>query len=170
MYTNFLPRVGSTDKGTWRRILVVPFRAAFSEKEKITNYGQTLAEQAGGAILAWAAEGARNYARNGFKLDIPEVVEECTEEYRARENWIMNFIDAWRIRDPNARAGAHELYQFYREWAADCGEYVHSEREFAAARADAGFTQITPGNKRTWLGVKADLSQRYAPKYAALTG
>ena len=82
----------------------------------------------------------------------------------------MNFIDAWCIRDPNARAGAHELYQFYREWATDCGEYVHSEREFAAAMADAGFTQITPGNKRTWLGVKADLSQRYAPKYAALTG
>ena len=59
------------------------------ENHELREY---LLEHAGGAVLVWAAEGARNYARNGFKLDIPEVVAEATEEYQARENWVANFI------------------------------------------------------------------------------
>lgn len=52
LFTNHLPRVGSTDNGTWRRIIVIPFNAVIQNDNTIQNYGDYLVEKAGGAILA----------------------------------------------------------------------------------------------------------------------
>ena len=35
LFTNHLPRVGSTDGGTWRRLIVVPFNATIPEEKGI---------------------------------------------------------------------------------------------------------------------------------------
>ena len=77
--------------------------------------------ECGGAILAWGIEGAVNFVRNGFKLDIPDVVAEATEEYRQREDWLTNFINERCVREPNAREGARALYLEYKAWAQDGG-------------------------------------------------
>lgn len=38
-YTNHLPKFGTTDKGTWDRLVVVPFNVSFrGEKGEIKNY------------------------------------------------------------------------------------------------------------------------------------
>ena len=37
-----------------------------AKSEAIQNYADYLVENAGGAILAWAVEGAQNFARNKF--------------------------------------------------------------------------------------------------------
>ena len=52
LYTNHLPKVGAIDKGTWRRLIVIPFAAKIEGKEDIKNYGDYLFENAGGAILS----------------------------------------------------------------------------------------------------------------------
>lgn len=93
LFTNHLPRVGSTDDGTWRRLLVIPFNAVIPPEKGVQNYAEVLAKEAGGAILSWAIEGAVNFVRNGFKLDVPDVVAEATEAYRQREDWLTNFIN-----------------------------------------------------------------------------
>lgn len=51
LFTNHLPRVGSTDSGTWRRIIVVPFNATIRPGKTIQNYGEYLVEHCSGAIL-----------------------------------------------------------------------------------------------------------------------
>lgn len=122
------------------------------------NYAEELVNKAGGAILSWAIEGAGNFIRNGFKLDIPEVVAEATEEYRAREDWLANFIDERCIRDPNARVPASVLYAEYKQWAQGYGEYIRRERDFSKAMETAGFQKINPGNKRTYVGLRIDNS------------
>lgn len=48
VFTNHLPRVVSTDLGTWRRLLVVPFGAVIGPEEAVPNYAQLLADRAGG--------------------------------------------------------------------------------------------------------------------------
>lgn len=154
LFTNHLPRVGSTDDGTWRRIIVIPFNAVIPKGETVQNYGDYLVEKAGGAILAWAVEGAVNFARNKFHLDVPESVEEVTEAYRDRENWLENFIEERCVREKNARVGARELYNAYKAWAEELGEYVRRENEFAAEVLKAGFEQRRPGNKRTYVGLR----------------
>lgn len=98
------------DNGTWRRLLVIPFNAVINEQDSVQNYAETLVEKAGGAILAWAIQGAVDFIKNGFKLVIPDVVAMATEEYQNRENWLENFIDERCVREPNARVGARALY------------------------------------------------------------
>lgn len=167
LFTNHLPRVGSTDNGTWRRLIVVPFNATIPSGTGIQNYADVLAKEAGGAILTWAIEGAVNFVRNGFRLDIPGVVEEATETYRAREDWLTNFIDERCIREPNARVGAADLYREYREWAESTGDYVRRLNDFTATMEAAGFHKITPKGKKVWEGLRLDLEAKFGNPYAA---
>ena len=167
LFTNHLPRVGSTDNGTWRRLIVVPFNATIPAGTGIQNYADVLAKEAGGAILTWAIEGAVNFVRNGFRLDIPEVVEEATEAYRARENWLDSFINERCIKEPNARVGAADLYREYREWAESTGDYVRRLNDFTTTMEAAGFQNIRPKNKSTWVGLRIDLEAKFGNPYAA---
>lgn len=154
LFTNFMPRVGSTDNGTWRRLTVIPFSAVIPQSEDIPNYTEKLIEECGGAILQWAIDGAANFCRNGFRLDIPDVVEEASDNYRARENWLENFVEERCTKEPNARTGARDLYLEYKDWAVESGEYVRRENDFAAAMEAAGYQKIKPKNVKTWLGLR----------------
>ena len=156
LFTNHLPRVGSTDSGTWRRLIVVPFNAVIQPGSGVQNYGEVLAKECGGAILAWGIEGAVNFVRNGFKLDIPDAVAEATEEYRQREDWLTNFINERCIRDPNAREGARALYLEYKAWAQDGGEFVRRESDFAAAMEKAELRKVTIRGKPHYYGLRID--------------
>lgn len=162
LFTNHLPRVGSMDNGTWRRLQVVPFNASIPEKSTIANFGDVLAREAGPAILAWAIQGAVNFARNGYKLDIPAAVEEVTDEYRKRENWLDNFIEECCVREPDARAGAAELYGTYKEWSAQNGDYTRRLNDFNTAMESAGYEKRTPKGKKVWIGIRVDNRARYS--------
>lgn len=152
LYSNHEPRVGSTDDGTWRRIKVAPFKTRISRG--IPNYGKKLVDEAGPAILAWAIQGAMMFVENGYMLPLPEAVEEATEEYRQRENWLENFLEECCIMEPDARAPAGELYQTYREWAQRSGDYVRRSVEFSDAMAGKGFVKKVRDGRRFWLGIK----------------
>ena len=167
LFTNHLPRVGSTDNGTWRRLTVVPFNTKISHSEAVQNYSEYLVEKAGGAIMSWIIEGAVNFCRNKFKLDIPDVIAEATENYRSQEDWLNKFIDERCIKDDNARVGARELYLAYCEWCMEIGDFKRRERDFAAAMETAGFQNIKPQNKSTWKGLKLDMSRSFENPYGA---
>lgn len=162
LFTNHLPRVGSTDPGTWRRLIVVPFRATIPTKESRSNYGDILAREAGPSILAWAIEGAVNFAHNGYQLQIPNVVEEVTEAYRGQEDWLSCFISECCLRETDARIGAAELYQSYRAWAERSGDYVRRLSDFNTAMEAAGFQKVTPKNRKTWLGLSLSPARFYS--------
>ena len=156
LFTNHLPRVGSTDGGTWRRIQVIPFRATIPPSTGIQNYAETLAREAGGAILSWAIEGAVNFTRNHFKLDIPEAVEEATDAYRRQEDWLRNFINERCVRNAGSRVGARKLYLAYKVWAQELEEYVRRERDFSASMEAAGFQKVKINGKPTYNGLCID--------------
>lgn len=162
LFTNHLPRVGSMDAGTWRRLQVVPFNTVIPEAGAVANFADKLAHEAGPAILAWAIEGAMNFARNGYKLDIPAAVEEVTDEYRQRENWLDNFVGDCCVREPDARAGAAELYSTYKEWATANGDYTRRLNDFNAAMESAGYGKITPKGRKYWVGVRLDNKPKYS--------
>ena len=50
LYTNHLPKVGASDDGTWRRLIVIPFHAKIQGSKDIKNYTQHLVDNAGGAV------------------------------------------------------------------------------------------------------------------------
>lgn len=158
LFTNHLPRVGSTDPGTWRRLVVLPFLATIPTQATRSNYGDTLVQQAGPSILSWAIQGAINFAHNGYRLQIPDVVEQVTELYRGQEDWVGNFLAECCSREAGARIGAAELYQAYRAWAERSGDYVRRLPDFNAAMEATGFQKITPKNKRTWVGLRLSIA------------
>ena len=167
LFTNHLPRVGSVDNGTWRRLTVVPFNATIPPSESVANYGDVLAKEAGPAILAWAIQGAVNFARNGYKLDIPEAVEEITDAYRAREDWLSNFINERCIKEPNARVRTGELYSAYREWAESVGDYVRRGNDFTTAMETMGYHYTASKGYKYWHGLRVDVAEIYRSRCAA---
>ena len=162
LFTNHLPRVGSTDPGTWRRLIVVPFRATIPTQGSRSNYGDILVKEAGPFVLAWAIEGAVNFARNGYQLQTPDVVEEVTEQYRGQEDWVGNFIAECCTTAADARTGAAELYQAYRAWAERSGDYVRRLPDFNAAMEAAGFQKVAPKNRKTWVGLSLSTTPIYS--------
>lgn len=161
LHSNHLPRVGSSDDGTWRRLLPVEFKARISEGSGVSNYGDLLVEKAGPAILAWMIQGAVNFARNGYKLTIPDVVAMAVEGYRQREDWLENFLSERCILGPDARAPAGELYQVYRQWAEESGDYVRRLTDFNAAMEGRGFIKRNTHGNKAWIGLRVERQARF---------
>lgn len=159
LFTNHLPRVSSTDLGTWRRILNVPFNAVIDSAQSVQNFGDILAQNVSGAILTWALEGARRFAEREYHLDIPQCVKVATEEYRRRENWLANFIDECCEVGPDFRAQAKILYAEYRTWAENAGEYIRCEKDFSNEMDRLGYMKIKPKNIKHYVGLKLRLAE-----------
>ena len=154
------------DNGTWRRLLVIPFNAVIQEQDGTQNYANHLVENAGGAILSWAIQGAVEFIKNGFKLVVPDVVAMATEEYQNRENWLENFIDERCIREPNARIRPRNLYEEYKRWAQDGGEYVRREADFSTAMEAAGYQKIKSNGKYFYTGLRTDFEACFGGAYS----
>lgn len=153
LFTNHLPRVGSTDGGTWRRLTVVPFLSKVQPDKNILNYTEALTNNAGEAILSWVIQGAVKFCANNFKIPLPDAVAKATEEYQARENWLSNFIAERCTRDPNGRVQSSSLYSAYREWSQSTGDYTRRLNDFSTAMEAAGFMKIAPKNIKHWQGL-----------------
>lgn len=149
LYTNHLPKVGSLDEGTWRRLIVVPFGASIEGKSDIKNYADYLYKECGGAVLKWIMEGAQRIISKDFKLDPPQVVKDATAEYRETNNWIRQFLDACCDINKKLICGSGLLYQTYRNFCEKNGEFARSTTDFYQALDKAGFER-----KRTKKGIK----------------
>lgn len=141
LYTNHLPKVGAIDAGTWRRLIVVPFNAHIVGKSDIKNYAEYLYANAGGAILAWMIEGARRVIEMDFKIKLPPVVEAAIAKYREENDWLNHFVSDCCEVGPGLSVRSGEVYQAYRSYCADTGEFFRSTAEFYAALETAGFTR-----------------------------
>lgn len=141
LYTNHLPKVGATDDGTWRRLIVIPFNAKMGGKSDIKNYADFLVENAGGAVLSWIIEGARKAIANNYILKAPKVVEDAIGKYRQNNDWLSSFLEECCEVDPSFQQKSGELYQEYRNYCARTGEYTRSTTDFYASLESAGYNR-----------------------------
>ena len=156
LYTNHLPKVGATDDGIWRRLIVIPFRAKFEGKSDTKNYGDQLQQKAGPAVLSWIIEGAKKVIDSGFKISEPETVRDSISEYREQNDWLTQFLtECCEVTDnPMFEAPSGELYQTYREYSLKMGEYTRSTADFYAALENKGFVKHRTGNGRFIRGLQ----------------
>ncbi|MBT9143951.1 MAG: hypothetical protein DDT29_02365 [Dehalococcoidia bacterium] len=139
LYTNHLPRVGSSAEGTWRRLALVPFDAVIGTDRDIKHYADLLVREAGGAVLAWAIEGARRLVKADFRIAVPACALQATKEYRESNDWFGFFMTECCEVDKRYTIGGGELYQGYRSHAERTGEYIRSSSDFRAAIELAGY-------------------------------
>ena len=155
LFTNFLPKVGSSDAGTWSRLVVVPCRAKFrNETGEVKDYAGYLFDRAGGAVLSWIIEGARRFIAADFKLDPPPCVREAVEQYRQENDWLAHFLeDCCEIgKDYSAPGGV--LAATYREWSKRTGEFPRRNDELKAALEGAGIRWRKTMNGAIYYGLQ----------------
>ena len=130
LYTNHLPRVGAVDKGTWRRLIVIPFDAKIEGQNDIKNYTEYLFENAGGAILSWIIEGAKQVIKDEYHIDAPKRVQDAIAAYKENNDWMKHFLDECCEIDPTFTEKSGELYTAYRAYCLRTGEFTRSAGDF----------------------------------------
>ena len=139
LYTNHLPKVGASDEGTWRRLIVIPFNAVFEGKSDVKNYADFLFENAGPAVLTWIIEGAQRIIDKDFHLKNPKVVQDAIDDYRGQNDWMGDFLEECCDIGPTYREKSGDLYQEYRAYCLRMGEYTRSTTDFYGALAQREF-------------------------------
>lgn len=127
MATNHKPIIRGTDDGIWRRMAIVPFTVQIPEHQVDKRLKYKLRREMK-AILNWAVEGYQDWRRNG--LQEPRIITDQRGEYRTEMDAVELFIDECCVRDNGEREKASDLYQIYRSWAKDNGQYLMSSTKF----------------------------------------
>ena len=141
LYTNHLPRVGAIDKGTWRRLIVVPFNAKIKGKSDIKNYADYLFEHSSEAILQWIIDGANAVITSHFKIVQPKVVQDAIQKYKEDNDWLGQFFDECCELDPTFIQKSGELYDSYRAYCARTGAFTRSTADFYNALEAEGMSR-----------------------------
>lgn len=154
LYTNFLPKVGSNDLGTWDRLTVVPFKCRIrGANDEVKDYANELFRTCGGAVLTWIIEGARRFIENGFKIVQPACVREAIEEYRQENDWMTNFLDECCEVGPY-RQPAGALYAEYCFFCDRTGDYKRNKQDFNRALRARGYQQHKDNESMKWHGLR----------------
>ena len=154
LYTNHLPKVGAIDKGTWRRLIVIPFDATIEGNADIKNYADYLFEHAGGAILSWVIEGSKKVIKDNYKITPPQKVCDAIEHYRDSNDWLSYFLSERCEIDSSYIAKSGEVYNEYRIFCTQMGEYIRSTTDFYTALETVGFEKFRDRNGRYIKGRK----------------
>ncbi|GHU48832.1 hypothetical protein FACS1894127_0350 [Clostridia bacterium] len=151
LYTNHLPKVGSGDHGTWRRLVVAPFTNKI-EKPR-TDFAERLLEESGDAVMSWIVAGAKLYIDGGHKLPECSAIKAAVDQYKESNDWFGAFITTRCNVGTGEETPSGTLYQTYREFAAAQGEYVRSTTDFSTALGAAGFEWKKTKHGRIWRGL-----------------
>ena len=120
-------------------MIVIPFHAKIQGSKDIKNYTQHLVDQAGGAVLSWLIEGARKVIAANYQVTRPPCVLDAIGAYREGNDWLGNFINECCEVDKSYQEKSGDLYNRYREYCSENGEYARSTSDFYAALEQAGY-------------------------------
>lgn len=149
MATNHKPVVRGTDRGIWRRIMLVPFTVSLDDQAADKTMPERLKAELPG-ILAWCVRGCLEWQQRG--LDAPAEVTAATSVYRQDQDVIGAFLDECTIADRSVRVKAKDLYKRYSDWATSANENVANLRVFGTAIEERGIEKKT-SNGVWYLGI-----------------
>ena len=141
---NHKPVIRGTDHAIWRRVRLLPFDVQFTEEQKDRQLKQKLLAELPG-ILAWAVAGCLLWQERG--LGAPADVQAATEEYRRESDVIGSFLEDSCETGAGLEVAATDLYQAFKRWAKDNGEYELSQTAFGRRLEERGFGTRKSGTK-----------------------
>lgn len=151
---NEKPVVAAQDHGTWRRVILFPFRITLNGTDK--HISERLALERPG-ILNRLLDGWRDYREKG--LAVPESIVRATLEYQIESDPVGQFLSDSVVQGIGFTVGAATLYQAYSKWTHANGFNPLSSTKFGRRLADLGMAKDKQGGFIVYLGIKlrADL-------------
>lgn len=125
--TNHKPIIRGTDDGIWRRMVLIPFNVQIPDHKVDKDLKYKLLRESPG-ILNWMVEGAYMWMKDG--LQIPESIKQAGQEYRTEMDVLEHFIEDTCIRSDGYEESAKDLFEAYKQWAEDSGEYKMNKNQF----------------------------------------
>jgi putative DNA primase/helicase len=156
MLSNYRPSADASDAALWRRVQLVPFDVVIPLEKRDQLLAEKLRAEAPG-VLRWIVEGALGWQRLAG-LAPPAVVLAQTEQYRASEDVIGQFLEERTVRLPQASVKAGALYGAYKSWCEAMGQRPVRGNDFAGELVGRGFTRVERSSGREYqgLGLLAD--------------
>ncbi|WP_084031756.1 phage/plasmid primase, P4 family [Anaerobacillus arseniciselenatis] len=140
--TNHKPIVKNNDEGIWRRIKLIPFSVTIPKEEIDTQLPQKLKDELPG-ILRWAVEGCLKWQQEG--LGEPAEVKQATQGYKEEMDILGEFLNDHCVIRATARVAVKDLYEKYKEWCKETGEYETTQRKFNRRLEERGFIKKRSG-------------------------
>jgi putative DNA primase/helicase len=150
---NHKPRLRAVDEAIKRRMHLIPFTVTIPPHERDKHLARKLQPEYP-AILRWMIDGCLAWQERG--LDPPKVVRSATEAYFIDEDSFQLWRSDCTTPDPNAWESSAELWQSWRDWATQAGEFVGAQKAFSQKLVDRGSVPAKDprGNKRGYRGAK----------------
>lgn len=142
---NHRPVIRGTDNAIWTRVRLVPFLVSIPEGERDLGLKDKLIAELPG-ILAWAVQGCLLWHEYG--LGMPAAVQEATESYRRESDTLGAFLEDCTVAEADAATKATELYQAYKQWAEEAGEYQLTQTAFGRSLEERGIRVEKRGRDR----------------------
>lgn len=136
--TNHKPVIKGTDYAIWRRIKLVPFTITIPPEERDKTLPEKLEAELTG-ILAWAVEGCQEWQKHG--LEEPQEVTAATETYRSDMDILSRFMSDCCITPTQRTVKSSALYEKYKNWCKEGGEYPLPQTKFNLRLTEKGFTK-----------------------------
>lgn len=168
--TNYKPNFRGQDFGLWRRVKLVPFDRTFTEADKdryltakflgkrvpsaAFRDGEDFGDGPAG-ILAWAVEGAVEWAREG--LHDPEVITRATAEFKETSDALAEFYAEHLTRDERGRIKGQDVWRLYQEWTEEENldkKDVWKRSTFWKALEERGAVKTLPAGVVTFKGIR----------------
>lgn len=147
---NHKPNIKGTDYAIWRRIRLIPFNTTIPEDKRDPKLLEKLKGELPG-ILAWAVQGCLEWQKNG--LQTPDEVKTATNGYREEMDVIGAFLAECCILTPEVKVIASDLYETYKRWCDENGEFALNQRSFGMKLTERGLDRTQAGGRRWWKGI-----------------
>jgi len=155
---NHKPAVRGTDHGIWRRMQLVPFDAKFEGPTMDRDLGEKLRAE-GPGVLAMLVASCLEWQRVG--LAPPQKVLDASAAYRQNQDVVGQFLSECVELAEGKTASRSKLYQVYRKWCADSGEYMLGKHTFNNRLRERGCEEQRTHNEVLWRGMALRSDARF---------
>jgi putative DNA primase/helicase len=156
LVANHRPSVRHDDDAMWRRIVAVPFTHVVAEAERDLTLKARFRDDPDirAAVLAWAVRGCLAWQESG--LGIPRVVSDYTDEYRAENDPLAEWI-ADECELGSGSTSARSLRERYQRWCDENSvKAIGGGKEWGDALRTHGCerTRSGHGGEKRWRGIQ----------------
>ena len=127
MATNHTPIIRGTDYGIWRRIVKIPFKRVFSEKEQDKDLINKLRKEKS-RILNWLVFGAQRWCKEGLKM--PSCLVQEVKEYKTEMDLVAKWVEECCEEVNYEVTRGSELFKNFIDYCKVNNEYVMSQTLF----------------------------------------